>query len=88
MRRETSDGVIIDGCFEERSLRNSKRRVESWVIITERDDESEVAGRDSVEKDRENESEDDEHVESDVSLCDSRRKKWRRNERKDWEMFV
>ena len=88
MRRETSDGVIIDGCFEERSLRNAKRRVESWVIITERDDESEVAGRDSVEKDRENESEDDEHVERDVSLCDSRRKKWRRNERKDWEMFV
>ena len=38
------DGVISEGCFEERSLRNSKRSVESCVIMTERDEESEVVG--------------------------------------------
>ena len=54
------DGVISEGCFEERSLRNSKRSVESCVIMTERDEESEVVGRDSAEKDRENEREDEE----------------------------
>ena len=82
------DGVISEGCFEERSLRNSKRSVESCVIMTERDEESEVVGRDSAEKDRENERDDDEYVERDVSLCDKRRKKWRRNDRNDCEMFV
>ena len=88
VRRETMDGVISEGCFEERSLRNSKRSVESCVIMTERDEESEVVGRDSAEKDRENEREDEEYVERDVSLCDKRRKKWRRNDRNDCEMIV
>lgn len=56
--------------------------------MTERDEESEVVGRDSAEKDRENEREDEEYVERDVSLCDKRRKKWRRNDRNDCEMIV
>ena len=69
------DGVMREGCFEERSLRNWKRRVESWVIITEIEEEREEAGRESAEKDREKERDEDGYVEREVRLCARRRKK-------------